>query len=249
MLRKVTLAAILAGAVGVPYAIWKGDEASDSIGTWWNSSSDQAAGAAEETLAATPTAHSFPQSPRSAYDPTAFDPTMQPQFAPGGAMDETAATLTGPTVTALAEVLNMNVTQQWVSGRWSRVTTTLADTRYDGLRVPFVSGTRPTDVTGSLTYYFDRQQTLQRITFHGSTGDPQQVIELLAGHMEFEKQKSLGGELYTRVWLGRTTSVCRIRPAGVLHAGAASSRYEVLLELNRAQWKSNLSEAGKALLN
>lgn len=270
MLRKATMAAVLAGAVGVPYAIWNGGNATESISRWWSSSEEQTDNGAtsEHPPTATPASQTFAQNPANTYDPTAYGPTVynqpsngapsdraivQPPPAAGAALAQPPAmpqtTRSGPTAVALAEVLNLNVNRQWVTARWSRVTTALADTHYDGLRVALVTGTQPGDLSGSLTYYFDRRDTLQRITFHGVTGDPQPLIALLTGQMEFEKRKSLGGELYTRSWLGRTTSVCRIRPAAVIHAGAANSRYEVLLELNRGQWKSNLSPAARQLLN
>ena len=141
----------------------------------------------------------------------------------------------------------MDITHAWVTERFTRVTTTLADSGYDGLRVPLVSGTGARAMTGSLTYYFDRSKQLQRITFHGTTGDPQELAALLM-QKEFQQKKCLSGDLYVRGWLNRSDSICRIRPAGVLHAGAQSTRYEVLLEMNRPGWKSTLSPTAQQLL-
>ena len=255
MLRKVSLAAILAGAVGVPYAVWNGDQAMDLTSGWFSNDADTGS-ETDDAQTITPAAHSssgYSLSPSGAqfYDPTAYKSVPYATDgapATGEVAHHPGATITGPTMTILAGVLRLDVSHAWVTQRFTRVTTTLADTSYDGLRVPLVSGTTAADVTGSLTYYFDRQQQLQRITFHGTTGDTTQLVALLTQYMEFEKQDCLGGELYTRSYLGQTTSVCRIRPASVLRSESTNSRYEILLELNRDQWKSNLSETAAQLV-
>lgn len=246
MLRKASLAAILVGAVGVPYAVWNGDDAMQLTNGWFSGDAQTEVDAQDKTPASRPASYSFtqPQRAKDYYDPTADNSETIGDPSPMG-----QATTTGPTVISIAEVLNMNITHDWVTQRFTRVTTTLADSGYDGLRVPLVTGTSETALTGSLTYYFDRSKTLQRITFHGTTGNTQELAALLTQMLEFEPKKCLGGELYTRGWTGGTNSICRIRPASVLHAGAQSSRYEVLLEMNRPQWKSNLSPTAKLLLN
>ena len=251
MVRKAAYAAILAGAVGVPYAVFNGGEAMQSAGGWFSSDENSATEQSSSAARAKPTALSQtaplmqPRLAENYYDPTAYGPTATPD---GTIIYPGQATATGPAMISLPEVLSMEITHDWVTQRFTRVTTTLADVGYDGLRVPLVTGTTETALTGSLTYYFDRSRQLQRITFHGTTGNPQELIALLTQVMQFEQKKCLGGQLYTRGWMGRTNSVCRIRPAGVLHAGAQSTRYEVLLEMNRGQWKTSLSPTAKQLL-
>ena len=253
MLRKASYAAILAGAVGVPYALFNGEEALQMTGGWFTDGEEDvtATGAnAPRTqptaLSPPPAAYPQPYLAENYYDPTAYGPTVGPHGALAASPQPVA---TGPVMISLPEVLSMDVTHDWVTQRFTRVTTTLADAGYDGLRVPLITGTGETALTGSLTYYFDRGKQLQRITFHGTTGNPQELTALLTQVLQFQPKKCLGGELYTRGWLNRTNSVCRIRPAGVLHAGAQSTRYEVLLEMNRGQWKSSLSPTAKQLLN
>ena len=46
--------------------------------------------------------------------------------------------------------------------RWPRVTT-VPQFALAGLRVPLVTGTQIDDLAGSLTYYFDRTDQVQRI--------------------------------------------------------------------------------------
>ena len=278
MLRKASFAAILAGAVGVPYAMWNGNDAMQSAGDWFSSTEAATDGQNSESPDARPAAYnaahpnvatsgaqafSGPFANGEYYDPTAHGPeNSTPVMAmdssgqwiltePNGANSAptlTGPSTTGPTALALGEFLRLDVSKSYVTGRFTRVTTALADGHYDGLRVPLVTGTHPTALTGSLTYYFDRQEQLQRITFHGTTGDPRELTAFLIQQWQFERRESLGGELYTKGWMNRTSSVCRIRPASVLHAGATNSRYEVLLEINRSQWKTSLSDTAKQLL-
>ncbi len=86
-------------------------------------------------------------------------------------------TLTGPVIHDLREVLRFDITPHWVPQKFSRVSTVLADLHFDGLRVPLVSGTEVGDLAGTLTYYFDRYQRLQRVKIHGLTGDPARVVQ------------------------------------------------------------------------
>ena len=65
---------------------------------------------------------------------------------------------------SLAEVLRFDVTVAWVMQRWPRVSTGLPYLQLQGYRVPLVTGTTVADLAGSLTYYFNAQQQVQRIT-------------------------------------------------------------------------------------
>ena len=71
-------------------------------------------------------------------------------------------TMTGP-VYDFREVLRFDMTPAALMQRFQRITTVLSETQFDGMRVPFVSGTMPTDIAGSLSYFFDRQQSLRRV--------------------------------------------------------------------------------------
>ena len=89
---------------------------------------------------------------------------------------------------SLAEVLRFDVTVEWVLQRWPRVTTGLPQLQLQGYRVPLVSGTQISDVAGSLTYYFNARQQVQRITLRGTTGDPSALVNLLASRYHFARR-------------------------------------------------------------
>ena len=89
---------------------------------------------------------------------------------------------------SLAEVLRLDVTVEWVLQRWPRVTTGLPQLQLQGYRVPLVSGTSISDVAGSLTYYFNARQQVQRITLRGTTGDPSVLATILASRYHFTRR-------------------------------------------------------------
>ena len=85
-------------------------------------------------------------------------------------------------------MLRFDVTASWVMQHWPRVSTGLPYLQLQGYRVALVTGTRVTDLAGSLTYYFNAQQQVQRITFRGTTGDPSVLVALLAGRYGFARR-------------------------------------------------------------
>src|SRR5687767_3347320 len=61
--------------------------------------------------------------------------------------------LEGPAVADLAEVLRFDITPAWLTQRWPRVMNARhAAGSLQAYRVPLVTGAKPTDLAGSLTY-------------------------------------------------------------------------------------------------
>lgn len=162
---------------------------------------------------------------------------------------QAAPALTGTQITDLREVLRFDITPQWVPTRFSRVSTVLADMNLDGLRVPFVTGTNIGDLAGTLTYYFDRYQRLQRVSIHALTGDPNRIVETLRQFYQLQQEPALGGGLYMIKWNGTPTSVLHIAPAPVIYANAEHSRYTVFLELNQPNVPFGLSPEAAQLMH
>ena len=75
-------------------------------------------------------------------------------------------------------MLSFDITPEWVAGQWSRITTRLSDLDLNGWRVPIAMGANPTDLAGSITYYFDPQRRLQRVIVHGYLTDPKELVHL-----------------------------------------------------------------------
>ncbi len=134
----------------------------------------------------------------------------------------------------MASAFRFDVTPQWITGTWPRVTTVVADTSQAAMRVPLVTGVMPDDLVGTLTYYFDDEQRLQRITFAGATGDPRRLVGLVTSQYGLKPQSTLDAGLYQTKWNGKVISTLHIRHASVVSASAAHGKSDVQLDLKRA---------------
>ena len=146
------------------------------------------------------------------------------------------AAIEGAPVSDFAEVLRFDVTPDWILGRWPRVSTGLSYMQLQGYRVPMVTGTKPTDLAGSLTYYFNAQQKVQRITFHGATGDPQLLIRLLTSRHAFVRRLTNDPGLIVFEAPqedGSRTSLLKLTSVGVVKSSDPRRRLKVELALER----------------
>ncbi|MBX3420384.1 MAG: hypothetical protein KF752_02395 [Pirellulaceae bacterium] len=151
-------------------------------------------------------------------------------------------------IATLAEVLRFDVTPDWVMGRFPRVSTVLSEAQLDGLRVPLITGTTPSDLAGTLTYYFDRYKQLKRLTVHAAVGDPTRFVAELQQAYQMSQEPSLGGNLYVIKWNGAPTSLLHIAPATVVYADAHYARFNLFLELNQAGLEYGLSPEARQLV-
>ncbi|MBI1900655.1 MAG: hypothetical protein HYS13_06035 [Planctomycetia bacterium] len=201
-------------------------------GSFWMSSDEQPrADGAAAAVTSTAAAATGGQTRAAATSGTAT--TSIPSTAAAGGAGS-AATLVGPTLN-VAELFRFDITKDWILARWAYVSTLTGQTDLVGYRVPVVTGTRGEDVAGSLTYYFDAQDKLQRITFHGTSAEPRPLIFLLVQQYGFQRKESPqpGAYLYQVPWDGKVHSEFSVRPARVLTAAAPHARYEVQVTLGR----------------
>jgi hypothetical protein len=139
---------------------------------------------------------------------------------------------------SLSEVLRFDVTVEWVLRRWPRVSTGLPYLQLQGYRVPLVTGTGLSDVAGSLTYYFNAQQQVQRITLRGTTGDPSVLVSLVTSRHQFTRRltNDPGVVVYEAVdWRNRSAGSLQIRSAKVVTANQPYMWFEVDLVMDRAE--------------
>lgn len=152
-----------------------------------------------------------------------------------------------PPLCDMGTALRFEVTPQWVTATWPRVTTVAADGEHSAMRVPLVTGVMPDDLVGTLTYYFDDDQRLVRITFTGNTGDSRRVVELVTRQFGLSAESTLDAGLYRTKWNGTTISTLRIRHASVVSAAASHGKYEVQLDLQRADALAGTAGAPRRL--
>jgi hypothetical protein len=136
--------------------------------------------------------------------------------------------------TPIEQVFRFDLTPQWVASRWPRVST-VAGSNPDqlGMRVVLVTGTRPDDVAGSLTYYFDRHHQMQRITFTGLTRDPRRLLAAVVTPYRLKSQPTTDAAYYIGGDPKDPTSEVIVRHMPVLVADLGVASAEVEVDLSR----------------
>ncbi len=153
-------------------------------------------------------------------------------------------------VSDLNEIIRFDVSPMWVKNRWSRVSTSPIQNGIRGLRVPLVTGTNSWDLHGSLTYYFDSEQTAQRITFRGWTGDPTQLTNLLANDFDFKEQKTNWAGLYVakKMW-GQISGGMVMQHPNVIRSDDLTQQVAIVLEINNPDGQFDLSPEFRTYLH
>ena len=162
---------------------------------------------------------------------------------------EKAPTLVGATVSDLREVMRFDINPEWVFSRFSRVSTVLAELRMEGFRVPIVTGTKATDLAGTLSYYFDPNGKVQRIMLHGFTGDPSRLGETLSQHFQLQREPSLEAGVFVRRWNDRPVHFMRVTHAPVVYSNAVHQKYTVFVELNDPNLAFGISDEAKRVVD
>lgn len=251
MFSKVRLAALLAAAGGGPYLAsetqWGRDivgSVSDTVTVTTASSSvggrspgDQVHAHHENETLIDINTQQYRLDPELARKLGAIpsDPGQAPQLA----------TLR---INDIRDVVRFDVTPDWVLSRFARVSTVLADLRLEGLRVPVVTGTRVDDFAGTLTYYFDHQGKVQRITFHGFTGDPQRLLYAMTTHYGLKANPSLEAGAYTKNWNGTPVHFLRLSHAPVVYSDAVHQKFTVFFELNQPNLAYGISTEAQRIV-
>lgn len=220
MLRRFLVMFIIPAVVTVgPWLLF-------SAPKWWSRVTAAISGGSSNT-AGPPTA------PDNATAPTA---SGTPQALP--APQETPSSPDRIPLAELAEVLRFDVSPRWVMDRWPRVSAGLSQLQLQGYRVPLVTGTAEDDIAGSLTYYFNPRQQVQRITLQGSTGDGRKLVQLLVSRFGFARRLTNDPSSFVFEAPGpdeKVKSVLWLRPLRVVKAEDVHQRFQVSLVLERPE--------------
>ena len=146
-----------------------------------------------------------------------------------------------PTV-PLPDALRFDVTPAWVRSIWPRVTPQRLETGWYALRVPLVTGTEPSDVAGSLTYFFNGQDYVERIALSAVTDDAELLSSLVQQYYGLRPYAAAGRGLLLSFYQGAPIGMLKIEDAAVLRPGEPLSRYRIELELNLPRAGAKLSQ-------
>ncbi len=139
------------------------------------------------------------------------------------------------------EFLRFDVYPNWVKDRWLRVSTAPYEPGLHGMRVAVVTGVGPTDLSGSLTYYFDNTHRVQKIQFVGTTDDASRLVALLTQHFDFKTQRSLNAGFYMAGSKRKPSGVLKLGHPVAIHT-RRSGQVMVFLEMLAPRSEFRLSE-------
>ena len=147
-------------------------------------------------------------------------------------------------------VFRFNATPGWIRDTWPRVSVTSFD-NLTGYRVPFVSGPAREDIVGSLTYYLDNRNTVQRVEFDGYTFDPNRILQHVVHVHGLTPDLYFGSNLYSRrTAKNYIVSVVQIdQPTAIYANKRKGGQVHIRLELNNPQGWDRLSNAMKQRLS
>lgn len=204
--RPMLFLGVLAAAVVVPYVLFNKNLSSTASSHW-----NQLIGRGDQ----------------DATDDNAWQLTSTSAVAPVNIP-------TGPEPVPLEQVFRFDFSPRTVTDLWPRVSTVLGETNQMGLRVALITGTRPDDVAGSLTYYFDDHHQVQRITLQGTTGDERRLVHILATQFGLRPTTTLGAGLYTLKGPDGKESKLQAVHMPVVRSTNAHNRVEVAVDLYRS---------------
>jgi hypothetical protein len=251
MFRRATTIAVLAAAAGSSYFAkdteW-GQDAMSSVTTSLQSGSEYLTGTSVSGRAAAMSGNAHHEV-EMLRQPERYRYDSETAARLGGIpADAAAPSLVGARVNDLREVMRFDISPDWVIQRFSRVSTVLADLQLECLRVPIVTGTRADDLAGTLTYYFDHADKLQRVTMHAFTGDPNRLIGAMTKHYELTREPSLEAGVYTKRWNGQPVHFLRLTHAPVVFSDAVHQKYTVFLELNQPNLAFGISPEAQRIV-
>src|SRR5437016_5117949 len=100
-------------------------------------------------------------------------------------------------------------------------------TQKDQPRAPDAALAEVAGMAASLTYYFGGDQQLQRIVFHGTTGEPRSLVQFVSQKFDFKSDSAsdAGTQRYVVRWSGKIVSELRVQPAQIIDAGQPHRRF------------------------
>lgn len=215
--RIITAPLLLGAAIAIPYVSTHGPEAARKF---FNQSAPAEA-QPQPAVPEIPPAQVYDSAPRG----------------PGYEIYPVTTPLEGRPSMALEDIFRFDVTKEWVYERWARKSTALAELGLYGVRVPLVTGTQIYDLAGSLTYFFDANGTVQRISFTGQTGDTTRIIALATQRYGLQPQVSvIAGQQLLQYKRGTDViSELSTEPSSVLWSSSPHDSFTVDLQLQRPE--------------
>lgn len=117
------------------------------------------------------------------------------------APDMNAMPLAFVPVTNFAEVIRLDANSAWVKSRWDRISVFSTGDGLTAFRCDLVTGVNQGDLHGCLSYFFDRQDKVARISFRGWCGDPTPIRNFATTMWQLEPKNGQSSSVFlARSW-------------------------------------------------
>ncbi len=151
----------------------------------------------------------------------------------------------GGQISSFNRIFQCGAPRSWVQRTYDDASRTM-DQQREGLRVTLVTGDKLEDLAGSLTYWFDRQGRVERITFQGVTGNPAKLVSFAHRSHKMVARGCERDAIFVRDGKNGPLHLLHISRLPFVNVQTQYGRYEVTLELN--QPGSSLSSASSDVL-
>ncbi len=151
----------------------------------------------------------------------------------------------GGQISSFNRIFQCGAPRSWVQRTYDDASRTM-DQQREGLRVTLVTGDKLEDLAGSLTYWFDRQGRVERITFQGVTGNPAKLVSFAHRSQKMVARGCERDAIFVRDGKNGPLHLLHISRLPFVNVQTQYGRYEVTLELN--QPGSSLSSASSDVL-
>lgn len=145
-------------------------------------------------------------------------------------------------VSNFQEIFRFDVSPTWVKQRWQRLTSIPVQGGLHGLRTALVTGTNSWDLNGSLTYFFDQNHRVQRISFRGWVGDRTRLVNLATQHFGLKPQPTHWAGLYLAEFGGLKTGALLMKDPNTIDSRNQVQQTAVIMEINQPSGGFQLSQ-------
>jgi hypothetical protein len=168
-----------------------------------------------------------------------------------GGEQRPAVLASSPPAVTIEEAFRFDVQPSWVVSRFASVSTVAGDPKQLGMRVPLVTGTRPDDVAGSLTYYFNQHHELQRLTFTGQSADARRLLATVVTRNGLRSLPTTDAAHYVGGNPKKPTSEVVVKYLPLIESDGNRPRTDIAIDLRRSDvvgWEKVQMETGEPKL-
>jgi len=165
--------------------------------------------------------------------PAPATPDSRQRGEPSGPATEDAPLIPVPATIDLRAWLRWDLPRGYLIWQHPNAAIVPTERNLIGYRIPFTTGLQSQDLTGTLTYYFDSKDQLQRMELSAASGNPWPMTQWLLPQFRLQPIPSTHPNVRLAILKSRDKTQSLLAVA-TSNASSASTPHELFLELNRS---------------